>query len=40
MNLWTIPAFLIMGTAAVIAFAAFIFKDLDERREAQEEDQW
>jgi len=40
MSLWSIPAMIIMGTAAVIAFAAFIFKDLDERGEAQEEDQW
>ncbi|WP_301281928.1 hypothetical protein [Halomonas sp. 707B3] len=40
MTLWSIPAFLIMGTAAVIAFAAFIFKDLDDMGEPREEDQW
>lgn len=34
--LWTIPALLGIGAVVLIAFAAFIFKGLDEQGEPQE----
>lgn len=36
MSIWTIPALLGIGAVVLIAFAAFIFKGLDEQGEPME----
>ncbi|XUO88445.1 hypothetical protein RVM26_04915 [Halomonas sp. KM072] len=37
--LWTIPALLLIGALLLIAFTAFIFKDLDDQGEPMEDEQ-
>ena len=38
-TLWTIPALLSIGAVVLIAFAAFIFKGLDDQGEPMEDEQ-
>ena len=38
-TLWTIPALLSIGAVLLIAFAAFIFKGLDDQGEPLEDEQ-